>query len=141
VLDRRRSSDVALTAIAPELATWNPDARRSIGSLGAIAAVTAGLVAGWVWAVPAVAVAVVAVVARRVRVLAIAGWLIVAGVSSTVIFVVGVERPFPNAGWPIRFEWLHGWTLLGIVLLMCSALTNQRQPVPEASCEATSGDE
>ncbi|MFT5977835.1 MAG: arabinofuranan 3-O-arabinosyltransferase [Candidatus Azotimanducaceae bacterium] len=141
VLDRRRSSDVALTAIAPELATWNPDARRSIVLIGAIAAAAAALVAGWMWAVPAVAVAIVAVVARRVRVLAIAGWLIVAGVSSTVIFVVGVERPFPNAGWPIRFEWLHGWTLLGIMLLMCSALTNRRQPVPEASCEATSGDE
>ena len=141
VFDRRRSSDVALTAIAPELATWNPDARRSIGLIGAIAAAAAALVAGWVWAVPAVAVAVVAVVVRRVRVLAIAGWLIVAGVSSTVIFVVGVERPFPNAGWPIRFEWLHGWTLLGIMLLMCSALTNRRQPVPEASCEATAGDE
>ncbi|MGZ0193030.1 MAG: hypothetical protein ACKVG5_11935, partial [Acidimicrobiales bacterium] len=41
VLERRRSSDVALTAIAPELATWNPDARRSIGLIGVIAAAAA----------------------------------------------------------------------------------------------------
>jgi len=137
VLDRRRSSDVALTAIGPEFATWNPDARRSIGSVGAIATVAAALVAGWVWAIPAAAVAVVAVVTRRVRVLAIAGWLIVAGVSLTVVFVVGVERPFPNAGWPIRFEWLHGWTLLGVMLLMCAALVNRRSARPVTS-KATS---
>ena len=79
----------------------------------------------------------VAVAVGRVRVLAITGWLIVTGVSLTVVFVVAVERPFPNAGWPIRFEWLHGWTLLGIMLLMCSALADRRSARPDTSETAT----
>jgi arabinofuranan 3-O-arabinosyltransferase len=49
----------------------------------------------------------------------VAGLVIVAGVGAVVTWVVLFERPFPNAGWPVRFEWLHGWTLLGIVLLTC----------------------
>jgi arabinofuranan 3-O-arabinosyltransferase len=144
VLDRRRSSDRALAAVGPELATWHPDARRSIGIIGTIATVTAALVAGWAWAIPAVVVAVIAVAAVRIRVFALAGWLIVAGVSFTVVFIVGAERPFPNAGWPIRFEWLHGWTLLGVMLLMCSTLANQRSSRPvtsKATSETTPADE
>lgn len=143
MFDRRRSSDMALPAIEPDLATWSPDARRTIGCIGAIATVTAALAAGWVWAIPAAGVAVVAVVTRRARLLAIAGWLIVAGVSLTVVFVVGVERPYPNAGWPIRFERLHGWTLLGVMLLTCSALTNRcpaRPVTSKAASAATPAD-
>ena len=137
VLDRRRSSDANLRAVAPELATWNPDAQRSIGIVGAIATVSTALVAGWTWAIPAAMITFVAVAVGRVRVLAITGWLIVTGVSLTVVFVVAVERPFPNAGWPIRFEWLHGWTLLGIMLLMCSALADRRSARPDTSETAT----
>jgi hypothetical protein len=40
-----------------------------------------------------------------------------------VLVVVREDRPYPNAGFPVRFEWLHPWTLFGIVLLTCSALT------------------
>jgi arabinofuranan 3-O-arabinosyltransferase len=39
-----------------------------------------------------------------------------------VTSIVRSERPFPNAGWPVRFEWLHGWTLLGVILITCSTL-------------------
>jgi arabinofuranan 3-O-arabinosyltransferase len=39
-----------------------------------------------------------------------------------VLWVVRSERPFPNAGWPARFEYLHGWTLLGVVLVVGAAL-------------------
>lgn len=137
LLDRRRSSDGAPTTVRPKLATWKPDDRRTIGLLGAIATISAALVAGWVWVLPATIIAFVAVAVGRVRILALAGLLIVAGVSFTVVFVVGAERPFPNAGWPIRFEWLHGWTLLGVMLLMCSALADRRStrqiPQPAAS--------
>jgi arabinofuranan 3-O-arabinosyltransferase len=125
MLDRRRSSDLALSAPEPKLATWKPDPRRSISIIGAIATVSVALVAGWAWALPAAVIATVAIAVGRVRVVAMAGWLIVAGVSFAVVYVVGVERPFPNAAWPIRFERLHGWTLLGVMLLMCSALTDR----------------
>ena len=124
---------MALAAAGPVLGTWNADARRSIGIIGAIATATAAFVVGWTWAIPAAVIAVVAVATSRVRVLAIAGWLIVAGVSLAVVLVVGVERPFPNAAWPIRFERLHGWTLLGVMLLMCSVLADRRSPRPVTS--------
>ena len=39
-----------------------------------------------------------------------------------VTYVVRTESPFPGAGWPLRFEWLHGWTLLGVVLLVGASL-------------------
>jgi arabinofuranan 3-O-arabinosyltransferase len=47
---------------------------------------------------------------------------IILGAGAVVTEVVRSERPYPNAGWPIRFEWLHGWTLLGVVLITCATL-------------------
>ena len=51
-----------------------------------------------------------------------AGAALIAGAGLIVTYVVRTESPFPGAGWPIRFEWLHGWTLLGVVLLTVSTL-------------------
>jgi len=39
-----------------------------------------------------------------------------------VTLVVRTDNPFPDAGWPLRFEWLHGWTLLGVILVVGASL-------------------
>jgi arabinofuranan 3-O-arabinosyltransferase len=63
-----------------------------------------------------------AVILRRNRLLTAIGTALVLAASLVVIGVVRSERPYPGAGWPVRFEWLHGWTLLGVVLLTVSTL-------------------
>ncbi len=43
---------------------------------------------------------------------------IVAVIGAVIVWVVLDERPFPNAGWPARFEWLHGLGLFAAVSLV-----------------------
>jgi arabinofuranan 3-O-arabinosyltransferase len=62
------------------------------------------------------------IVLRRNRLLTAIGAALVLGASLVVVAVVRSDRPYPGAGWPVRFEWLHGWTLLGVVLLTVSTL-------------------
>ncbi len=38
-----------------------------------------------------------------------------------VVYVVRTDQPFPNAGWPVRFEWLHGLGLFAAVSLLPAA--------------------
>jgi arabinofuranan 3-O-arabinosyltransferase len=67
-----------------------------------------------------------AVAVRRswaTRTIGALGAAIIVGVGVVVMYVVRTEGPFPGAGWPIRFEWLHGWTLFGVVLLVGASLT------------------
>ena len=77
---------------------------------------------GWAWALVALLLGVPIIVLRRTRLLTAIGAALVLGASLVVLVVVRTDRPYPGAGWPIRFEWLHGWTLLGVVLLTVSTL-------------------
>ncbi len=122
-LDRRRADDADDVARAPRLATLadQPTRRIALATVGA-GVVAAALFIGWAWALVALLLGVPTVVLRRNRLLAAIGTALVLGVSAVVIVVVRTDRPFPGAGWPIRFEWLHGWTLLGVVLLTVSTL-------------------
>jgi len=123
--DRRRDDDLERLAPARIGTSTSAPAPLALSSVlvgGLVTVVASALLIGWEWAIPA---AVVWIGATAVRRPGLAGWIgaatvIVAGVI--VAWVVRVERPIPDAGWPIRFEWLHPWTLLGVVLLSCSTL-------------------
>ena len=52
------------------------------------------------------------------------GILVVMG--AVVARVVQHERPYPNAGWPVRFEWLHGLGLFAAVSLAIVAFAGRR---------------
>lgn len=133
VRDRRRDTD---PVVEPLIARPLPDERghagrrRVIGAgvataVGAAVLVdwTAGLVAGVVWAAAAAV--------GRTRLVGWVGAGLVVGAGVVVAWVVRAERPFPNAGWPIRFEWLHAPTLLGVVLVAGATLLD-RDVEPDA---------
>ncbi len=123
IVDRRRADDADAIARAPSLARWSdqPSRRAAVLTVGA-GVVASALFVGWAWALAALLLGVPGILLRRSRLLAAIGAALVLGVSVVVIAVVRADRPFPGAGWPIRFEWLHGWTLLGVVLLTVSTL-------------------
>ena len=91
-----------------------------------ITTLASALLIGWVWGAVALVVSLAAFALRRQRLLAALGLSIVVVAQCIVVLVVERERPFPSAGFPVRFEWLHPWTLLGVVLLTCSALVSGR---------------
>ena len=79
--------------------------------------VVAGVMVAPVWGLVAGVVAGLSVLARRPLAGALAGWAIVSGVGLIVTRGVVSERPFPGAGWPISFDELHPWPLVGILLV------------------------
>lgn len=85
------------------------------------AALAGALFIDWIWAVPIAAVWAAAVLLKKPAVVAWIGVAIIAGAALTMTWIVRSESPFPDAGWPIRFEWLHPWTLLGVVLIVTGA--------------------
>ena len=121
-LDRRRADDPTAAHVR------TPSERCSLRTLvvaGAITAVGAALVIDWVWAVPVAAIwALVVIVARpwATRLIGSIGATIIVGTGLIVTAIVRSDNPFPDAGWPIRFEWLHGWTLLGVILVVGASL-------------------
>ena len=122
-LDRRRTDDpVAAHVRTP---AERPTTRALVVS-GLITSVGAAVFIDWIWALPVVVVWLLAVAVRRswaTRTIGALGAAIIVGVGVVVMYVVRTEGPFPGAGWPIRFEWLHGWTLFGVVLLVGASLT------------------
>ncbi|MDG2039682.1 MAG: alpha-(1-_3)-arabinofuranosyltransferase family protein [Ilumatobacter sp.] len=127
VVDRRRDDDTEMTDHPPRF-VWRaePNSGHDIALL-IVATGAAALLIGWTWALPALVVTGLGLVLKRPRLAGAAGLLIVVGSSAVVTGVVLLERPFPNAGWPMRFEWLHGWTLLGILLIACSTVFDRDQ--------------
>lgn len=127
VWDRRRESD-PVVSVPPMVATGAGKSgfERPVIVGGAAAVIGAALFVGWTWGLAAGAIWATAAGIRRVRIVGWLGWGIVIGSGLVVTWVVRSERPFPNAGWPVRFEWLHGWTLLGIVLITAAALVPDR---------------
>jgi len=123
VADRRRADDeqpsAAPASFDPIGGAWP---RRAAIATALTTIVAAGLLIGWWWMLPAALANIVPVLLRRSRILGWIGVTIVLGVGAVVVVVVRNERPFPGAGWPIRFEWLHGWTLLGILLIAGATL-------------------
>ena len=105
----------------------------------AVSAVGAAVFIDWVWAVPATLVWLVAAGAAHLvrrpsaaRLVGAAGATIVVGAGLIVTQIVRTEAPFPDAGWPVRFEWLHPWTLLGVVLIVASTLWTVPRPIGDS---------
>ena len=71
----------------------------------------------WWGVIAAVAAAPLVLLLGRPRLagLVTIGVLLVSG--AVVVHVVRTERPWPDAGWPRRFEWLHGLGLFAAVSL------------------------
>jgi len=120
--DRRREDD----PIAAHVRTPSErPTRRALVASGTITAAGAAVLIGWVWALPVAAIwALAMVVGRRraTRVIGLTGAMLIVGVGLIVTLVVRTDNPFPDAGWPPRFEWLHGWTLLGVILVVGASL-------------------
>ena len=74
------------------------------------------------WAGPAAAGAAILLLIGRPRVAGVVSAATLAVIGTVIVEVVVDERPWPDAGWPARFEWLHGWGLFAAVALAVSAL-------------------
>jgi arabinofuranan 3-O-arabinosyltransferase len=80
--------------------------------------VAALVLVGPAWALLAAAGAAALVVVGRPRLVGLVTLGILAVIGAVIVWVVRDEHPFPNAGWPGRFEWLHGWGLFAAVSLL-----------------------
>lgn len=89
--------------------------------LAGVAAIAGALLIDWMWAVPVAVVWALAVLAKRPSIVAWVGVAILTGSAAVVTAVVRNDTPFPDAGWPVRFDWLHPITLVGVVLLVTGA--------------------
>ncbi len=119
----RSSSPRLLHAFPPS--RWRDD---PLGVPAIVVTTLAGAVLiGWMWGAVALVVSLAAYALRRQRLLALCGFVIVIAAQCYVMLVVRRDRPFPNAGFPVHFESLHPWTLLGVILLTCSALLPSRR--------------
>jgi arabinofuranan 3-O-arabinosyltransferase len=127
VADRRRDGDALVPVPVPRPFPPSQWGTEAVGAATVIVTTLASAVLiGWIWGVVALALSLVAFGLRRQRLLALVGFLIVVAAQCYVVLVVRRNRPFPGAGFPDHFEWLHPWTLLGVVLLTCSALVPGR---------------
>jgi arabinofuranan 3-O-arabinosyltransferase len=117
VVDRRR--DVVLAPAEPDFEF--PGRRQALRPLlvaGGAWIVAAVLLVGPVWALLAAVGTAALVVVRRPRLVGIVTLGILAVIGAVMVWVVRDEHPFPDAGWPARFEWLHGWGLFAAVTLL-----------------------
>jgi arabinofuranan 3-O-arabinosyltransferase len=134
LFDRRRETDAAGTGPPPRLVPFGRPWGRSTALVTVIATIgTSALLIGWSQALIGALVLIPAVISGRSRIVGWTGLSIVLGVGAVVTAVVYSERPFPNAGWPVRFDWLHGWTLLGVLMITCATLLAEdarHQPPP-----------
>ncbi|MGA9279305.1 hypothetical protein, partial [Ilumatobacter sp.] len=123
--DRRRFDVRRALGLTPAADVRTDASLRALIVSAAVTSVAAAVFIDWIWAVPAAIVWTVAFLASRTwsqRIVGIAGAVIIFGGGLVVTFVVRTDPPFPDAGWPVRFEWLNGWTLLGVILVVGSAL-------------------
>lgn len=131
--DRRRDGDVRLFTPPPRPAELSERWSTRSGAATIVTSTLAGaLLIGWEWGLLAAIVGAAAYAIGRSRLLGVIGVGIVIAAQLIMIFVVRDERPYPDAGWPIRFEWLHPWTLFGIVLFTCSTLFAGDAAVPRS---------
>ncbi len=137
-LDRRRSP--AAVVPAARFATGEgPLPERTRWIAAAVWVVAAALLIGVGWALlAAVAAAVLIVHLGRPRLAGFVTIGLLAVMGLVVVRVVQRERPFPNAGWPARFEWLHGLGLFAAVTLVVAAFAGGRTGA-RAGAGATSG--
>jgi arabinofuranan 3-O-arabinosyltransferase len=103
-------------AVEPADRTW---------VLAVVSVFASALLIDWVWAIPIAAVWAAAILLRRTWIVAWVGVAVIAAPAMIVTSIVRSESPFPDAGWPARFEGLHPWTLLGVALLVSGSLAGR----------------
>jgi arabinofuranan 3-O-arabinosyltransferase len=129
VVDRRRD----VVTAPPEPGFEFPGPRQSLRPLlvaGGAWIVAALLLVGPSWALLAAVGAAALVVLGRPRFVGLMTLGILVVIGAVIVWVVRDEHPFPDAGWPVRFEWLHDCGLFAAVSLLvtmaASADRNQR---------------
>jgi arabinofuranan 3-O-arabinosyltransferase len=132
LLDRRR--EPAPVTVPPRFAVGEPALARRRRLVAAAAwVVAAGLLVAPGWAlVAAVSAAVLVVVLGRPRAAGAVTMGALAVIGAVMVHVVRTERPWPDAGWPSRFEWLHrlgvfAAVTLGVVLFAAQCRPGERQ--------------
>ncbi len=131
-VDRRRAGDTTPVVQAPTLPRWPEWSGEGVGlATIAVATVSGAVFIGWTWGVVAAVLCVAVRFTGRLRLLGLAGLTLVVAAQLTMFAVVLRDRPYPNAGWPVRFEWLHPWTLLGVILLASATLFGRDAARPE----------
>ncbi|WP_040495772.1 alpha-(1-_3)-arabinofuranosyltransferase domain-containing protein [Ilumatobacter nonamiensis] len=141
VVDRRRSRDAVLLPVGPAARASVTPSLRALVVSAAVTVAGAALFIDWVWAVPAAIVWSAAIALRRgwaQRIVGVVGAMIILFGGVVVTVVVRREAPFPDAGWPLRFEWLHGWTLLGVILVVGAALAGDGRRTEETHADEES---
>ena len=89
------------------------------------------MLVGFGWALVAgVAAAVLVVALGRPRLAGLVTVGILVTIGAVITDVVRSERPFPNAGWPSRFDWLHG---LGLFAAVCLAAAGRGRQASSAA--------
>ena len=130
----RRSSAAAAVPVARFARGEGPVPDRTRWIAAGVWVVAAAVLVGVGWALlAAIAGGVLIVHLGRPRLAGVVtiGLLVVIGL--VVVRVVQREHPFPNAGWPARFEWLHGLGLFAAVTLVVSAFAGDRPGAVAAS--------
>lgn len=130
----RRRDTTCLVAIAPE-SSRTASVNGPTWLLPVVSTLAAAILIDWPWATPVALVWIVARFVRRPQLVAWSGVVVIAAVAAIVVAVVRSESPFPDAGWPLRFEWLHPWTLVGVVLLVTGSLAARRTTAVDATDE------
>ena len=133
ILDRRRQP-LPVYAL-PRLGFPGAAAPRPALVAGAVVWVAAaGLLVGPAWMLAAaVGSTIVLGVLRRPRLAGVVTVGILAFSAVVVVYVVRNDQPFPNAGWPVRFDWLHGLGLFAAVSLLPAAAGWPRRPRPASA--------
>ncbi len=127
VLDRKRVP-IPIPPAARFEFPGRREPRRVMVVAGVIWIVAAIVLIGPQWGLLAAAGALVLVVLPRPRLAGVVAAVILGTIGAVIVVVVLDERPFPNAGWPARFEWLHPWGLFAAVSLAVTAAAGISAP-------------
>lgn len=129
---RRRTAD-ATEAAADSVASAVSPSGTNTWALAGASIVASAILIDWVWAIPVAVVWTAALLLRRRWFIAWAGVAIITASALIVTYIVRSDSPFPDAGWPVRFEWLHPWTLVGVALLVSGSLAGPDRPPDDAT--------
>ncbi len=139
VVDRRPL--VAPASASPRFAVGEPPLpirRRWIASAAWVAGAAVLVGPGW-GLVAAVASAVLVLGLGRPRLAGLVTMGILTVIGAVIVDVVRTERPWPDAGWPVRFEWLHGLGLFAAVSLAVIGFASVRSPSDSSAAPRRTG--
>ena len=138
VLDRRPVGSVPAVA-SPELdRDTSPVSRRAVAVAAGVLVAGTALVVSPAWAVAALVPAVLVVVLRRPRAMAVAAAVLTGVLGATVAWRQLADRHLPDAGWPGWFEDLHRAGMFVVALLVAGTLdSDTSRPVAPAPDDPT----